>query len=284
MISDSPNKTRALRWRENIRIQDNTWCSREAAIRRSRRCGTFLERGSPLAARIWGDRECAEEKQSSPAGGFPVPWIASLSKLNPDQSERWVKPFQITGVACDDRIACRLHTYYDMCVGDVRRTRPRKQPGDGLSLRSVQRDYFGFVELDHPPKAYLPGRVPNDWLNRVSNCGTTVIQNNVVLLPVTQEATNPNCTAANNSSTAPGADENELFRASWLQFRRLHVEHSASSFRHVRGRVDRGSAALPFAGLCHRGTHGHTSKGRVLAPDAMYAQIAGQGDGLQHVG
>jgi hypothetical protein len=49
-----------------------------------------------------------------------------------------------------------------MGIGDVRCTRPREQRADGLGLRSVQWDYFGFVELDHPPKAYLPGRVPND--------------------------------------------------------------------------------------------------------------------------
>jgi hypothetical protein len=85
-----------------------------------------------------------------------------VPKLNPDQSERWVKPFQIQGVTCDDRIICRLRTDYDMGIGDVRCTRPREQRADGLSLRSVQRDYFGFVELDHAPKAYLPGRVPND--------------------------------------------------------------------------------------------------------------------------
>jgi hypothetical protein len=49
-----------------------------------------------------------------------------------------------------------------MGIGDVRCTRPREQRADGLSLRSVQRNYFGFVELDHPPKAYLPGGIPND--------------------------------------------------------------------------------------------------------------------------
>jgi hypothetical protein len=49
-----------------------------------------------------------------------------------------------------------------MGIGDVRCTRPRELRADGLSLRSVQRDYFGFVKLDHPPKANLPGRVPND--------------------------------------------------------------------------------------------------------------------------
>jgi len=87
---------------------------------------------------------------------------ACLAALNPDQPERWVKPFQIEGVACEDRIARRLRTDYDMGIGDVRCTRPREQRADGLSLRSVQRDYFGFAELDHPPKAYLPGRVPND--------------------------------------------------------------------------------------------------------------------------
>jgi hypothetical protein len=86
---------------------------------------------------------------------------ACLAALNPDQPERWVKPFQIEGVACEDRIARRLRTDYDMGIGDVRCTRPREQRADGLSLRSVQRDYFGLVELDHPPKAYLPGRVPN---------------------------------------------------------------------------------------------------------------------------
>jgi hypothetical protein len=87
---------------------------------------------------------------------------ACADALNPDQPERWVKPLKIKGVACDDRIACRLRTYYNVGIGDVRCTRPRQQRADGLSLRSVQRDYFGFVELDHPPKAYLPGRIPND--------------------------------------------------------------------------------------------------------------------------
>src|SRR5215472_16583756 len=66
------------------------------------------------------------------------------------------------GVAGDDRIACHLRTYYDVCIGDVRCTRPREQRADGLGLRSVQRNYFGLVELDNPPKAYLPGRIPDD--------------------------------------------------------------------------------------------------------------------------
>src|SRR5436305_955189 len=68
----------------------------------------------------------------------------------------------IKRVACDDRIPCPLRTYYDVGIGDVRCSRPGEQRADGLSLRSVQRDYFGFVELDHPPKAHLPGRVAND--------------------------------------------------------------------------------------------------------------------------
>jgi hypothetical protein len=87
---------------------------------------------------------------------------ACFAPLNPDQPESRVKPSKIEGVACDDRIACRLRTHYDVGVGDVRCARPREQRADSLSLRSVQRDYLGFVELDHPPKAYLPGRVPND--------------------------------------------------------------------------------------------------------------------------
>ena len=32
----------------------------------------------------------------------------------------------------------------------------------GLSLRPVQRDYPSPLKLNHPPKAHLPGRVPND--------------------------------------------------------------------------------------------------------------------------
>jgi len=120
---------------------------------------TILELPHPITpeeAAVYKKRSPTFDRGGFPASGFP------LSKLNPDQSERWVKPLQIQGVAGDDRIACRLRTYYDMGVGDVRCTRPREQRADGLSLRSVQRDYFSLVELNHPPKAHLPGRIPND--------------------------------------------------------------------------------------------------------------------------
>ena len=41
----------------------------------------------------------------------------------------------------------------------------------------------------------------------VMNCGTTLIQDNLVLETVQQRGTNPNCTTVNNSPTAPGATD-----------------------------------------------------------------------------
>ena len=48
----------------------------------------------------------------------------------------------------------------------------RASSADSLSVRSVERYHLGFIELDHPPKAYLPGRVPDDL--RKSVAGTLI--------------------------------------------------------------------------------------------------------------
>ena len=45
------------------------------------------------------------------------------------------------------------------------------------------------------------------WVNNIVNCGTTLIQDNLVLTPVTQTETTPNCSAIDNNATAPGATD-----------------------------------------------------------------------------
>jgi uncharacterized protein (TIGR03437 family) len=44
-------------------------------------------------------------------------------------------------------------------------------------------------------------------LSGIVNCGTTLVQDNLVLVPVNQTTTNPPCTAIDNNATAPGATE-----------------------------------------------------------------------------
>src|SRR5581483_4451149 len=82
--------------------------------------------------------------------------------LNADHSEAGVKPFQIERVARDDCIACRLRADHDVSIRDVGGARLREQRPDGLCLRTVQGHHLGFIELDHSPKAYLLGWIPND--------------------------------------------------------------------------------------------------------------------------
>jgi uncharacterized protein (TIGR03437 family) len=53
---------------------------------------------------------------------------------------------------------------------------------------------------DVAPSAYI-------LLQGVLNCGTTLVQDNLVFVPVNQEGTNPPCAAVNNNPTAPGATE-----------------------------------------------------------------------------
>ena len=79
-----------------------------------------------------------------------------------DDAELWVKPSQIEGVARDDRKAQPLRADHDVSIGDVGRPRLREQRADSLSMRSVKRDHFGFIMLDHPPQAHLLSRIPND--------------------------------------------------------------------------------------------------------------------------
>jgi uncharacterized protein (TIGR03437 family) len=45
------------------------------------------------------------------------------------------------------------------------------------------------------------------WVSDVVNCGTTSIQDNFVLVPVTQTGTTPNCSANDDNATAPGATD-----------------------------------------------------------------------------
>lgn len=56
-----------------------------------------------------------------------------------------------------------------MRIGDIRCSCSGEQRTDGLSVRSVEWDDLGFLEMDHPPKAYLSGWVANDL--RESCCG-----------------------------------------------------------------------------------------------------------------
>jgi hypothetical protein len=55
----------------------------------------------------------------------------------------------------------------------------------------------------------IPDAAPNAYiyLQGVLDCGTTLIQDNLVLVPVNQDGTNPPCAAVDNGSTAPGATE-----------------------------------------------------------------------------
>lgn len=56
-----------------------------------------------------------------------------------------------------------------MRIGDIRCSCSGEQRTDGLSVRSVERDDLGFIEMDHSPKAYLSGWVANDLPE--SRCG-----------------------------------------------------------------------------------------------------------------
>jgi uncharacterized protein (TIGR03437 family) len=53
---------------------------------------------------------------------------------------------------------------------------------------------------DVAPNAYI-------YLQGVLNCGTMLVQDNLVFVPVNQDGTKPPCAAVNNNSTAPGATE-----------------------------------------------------------------------------
>ena len=55
----------------------------------------------------------------------------------------------------------------------------------------------------------VPDATPAGYteVQNVFNCGTTSIQDNFVLLPVTQIGTTPNCSAIDNNATAPGATD-----------------------------------------------------------------------------
>ncbi len=55
----------------------------------------------------------------------------------------------------------------------------------------------------------IPDVGPNAYivLGGDSNCGTLVIRDNLVFVPINQQDTNPLCTVVNNNSTAPGANE-----------------------------------------------------------------------------
>lgn len=173
---------------------------------------------------------------------------ACADALNPDQPERWVKPLKIKGVACDDRIACRLRTYYNVGIGDVRCTRPRQQRADGLSLRSVQRDYFGFVELDQPPKAYLPGRIPND-LREGSGRDYNPIP---VLQSRVEDGEDPAVISFQRNQ--PASVENDSVHAAFRRYR--------SSQRNVRGREK--CSRRESARLLQRLLHDRAELGSIL--------------------
>lgn len=51
------------------------------------------------------------------------------------------------------------------------------------------------------------GSTANIELTGIVNCGTTQIADNLILVPVQQNATNPPCSATDNSSSAPGATQ-----------------------------------------------------------------------------
>jgi uncharacterized protein (TIGR03437 family) len=55
----------------------------------------------------------------------------------------------------------------------------------------------------------IPDVAPNGyiWLQQVVNCGTTMVQDNQVFVPVSQTQMSPPCSASNNTATAPGATE-----------------------------------------------------------------------------
>jgi hypothetical protein len=82
--------------------------------------------------------------------------------LDSNDSKFGVKPSKVARIARDDRMAGHLRAYHNVSTGDIRRPRPHQQYADGLSVRPVQWDHFRSVMLDHPPKAYLIGRIPND--------------------------------------------------------------------------------------------------------------------------
>lgn len=52
--------------------------------------------------------------------------------------------------------------YHHVSISDVRRSRSREQRANGLSMQSVKRDHVGFIMLDHPPQAHMPGQIPSD--------------------------------------------------------------------------------------------------------------------------
>ncbi len=82
------------------------------------------------------------------------------------------------------------------------------------------------------------------WVSDVVNCGTTSIQDNFVLVPITQTGTTPNCSA--NDNNADGSRRYGYGGGSpgRLQLRGLRVKWAADSFGHISGAVDR--AATTF--------------------------------------
>ena len=55
-----------------------------------------------------------------------------------------------------------MRAYNYVGVGYVRGARLCKQSADCLSVRCIQSDYLRVLKLNHTPKAYLPGRIPDD--------------------------------------------------------------------------------------------------------------------------
>ena len=92
----------------------------------------------------------------------PSTWTGSSETSDNDHPELRIEPLQIEWVAGDHGITLGSRAYNDVGVDDVRGAGPRKQCPNGLGMRSIQRDDLRCIELDHAPKAYLSGRVPDD--------------------------------------------------------------------------------------------------------------------------
>ena len=82
--------------------------------------------------------------------------------LHGDHAEARVKPVKIERVACDNSIARCLRAYDHVGIDNIRRAGLREQCANGLGMRPIQWDHLRSIELDHTPKAYLLGRVPDD--------------------------------------------------------------------------------------------------------------------------
>src|SRR5262249_39677077 len=72
----------------------------------------------------------------------------AISSLHSYQPNPRIESLEIERIARDNSVLCHLSTDDDVGIRDVRGGGFREQGANRLSVRSVQRDYLRFIELD----------------------------------------------------------------------------------------------------------------------------------------